>query len=92
MLINKGCYNPTPSAGTRWSMYSYNLELAEDKPATTPSGSFAYSPAIAYCPTSCLPCIRNWVTRRRSLPAPTSMPLAMTRSIRSRSAVDASDL
>ncbi len=32
MLINKGCYNPTPSAGTRWSMYSYNLELAEDTP------------------------------------------------------------
>jgi len=45
-MINKGCYNPTPSAGTRWSMYSYNLELAEDKKKQ--NGSFEYSPAIAY--------------------------------------------
>ncbi len=29
MLSNKDCFNPTAGAGTRWSMYSYNLELAD---------------------------------------------------------------
>jgi hypothetical protein len=30
MLGNKGCFNPTSGAGTRWSLYSFNLQLAED--------------------------------------------------------------
>jgi len=51
-MINKGCYNPTPKAGTRWSMYSYNLELAEDKPVkSSPNGpvtGFTYSRAVTY--------------------------------------------
>jgi hypothetical protein len=32
MLTNKGCSNPTAGAGTRWSLYSYNLALAETDP------------------------------------------------------------
>jgi hypothetical protein len=51
-MINKGCYNPTPKAGTRWSMYSYNMELAEDTPVKTlPSGpvtGFEYARAVNY--------------------------------------------
>lgn len=33
MLGNKDCFNPTCSAGTRWSMYSFNPQLAEDRAA-----------------------------------------------------------
>jgi hypothetical protein len=29
MLTNKDCFNPTKGAGTRWSMYAFNLQLAE---------------------------------------------------------------
>ena len=51
-MINKGCYNPTPKAGTRWSMYSYNMELAEDKPVKSsksgPVTGFEYSKAVKY--------------------------------------------
>jgi hypothetical protein len=51
-MINKECYNPTPSAGTRWSMYNYNLELAEDKPVKStskgPVTGFVYSKAVKY--------------------------------------------
>ncbi len=51
-MINKGCYNPTPKAGTRWSMYSYDMELAQDKPVkSSPSGpvtGFAYSRTVTY--------------------------------------------
>lgn len=32
MLTNKGCFNPTSSAGTRWSLYSFNLRLAPVDP------------------------------------------------------------
>ncbi len=27
-MLNTGCFNPTRGAGTRWSLYSYNLEIA----------------------------------------------------------------
>ena len=51
-MINKGCYNPTPKAGTRWSMYSYNMELAEDRPVKSsqygPVTGFEYSKAVKY--------------------------------------------
>lgn len=33
MLGNKNCFNPTSAAGTRWSLYAFNLQLAEDVPA-----------------------------------------------------------
>jgi len=33
MLANKGCFNPTAGAGARWSMYAFNLQLAEDDAA-----------------------------------------------------------
>jgi hypothetical protein len=32
-LVNTGCYNPTRGAGTRWSLYSYNLEVSPDTDA-----------------------------------------------------------
>ncbi len=32
-MLNTGCFNPTKGAGTRWSLYSYNLEIAPDGPA-----------------------------------------------------------
>ena len=32
MLTNKGCFNPTQSAGTRWSLYAFNLRLAPVDP------------------------------------------------------------
>src|SRR5512136_3054198 len=35
MLLNKGCFNPASSAGTRWSMYSYGLVPAENVPRTS---------------------------------------------------------
>lgn len=38
MLANKDCFNPTKGAGTRWSMYSFNLQLADDG---TPNYSYA---------------------------------------------------
>lgn len=31
-ILNTGCYNPTQGSGTRWSMYSYNLEIAPAGP------------------------------------------------------------
>ena len=37
MLLNKACFNPTAAAGTRWSMYSYGLVLAEDMPVVSPT-------------------------------------------------------
>ena len=40
MLLNKACFNPTAAAGTRWSMYSYGLVLAEDKPVGRGSGQW----------------------------------------------------
>jgi hypothetical protein len=33
MLTNKDCFNPTKGAGTRWSMYAFNLQLAESDEA-----------------------------------------------------------
>lgn len=27
-ILNTGCFNPTKGAGTRWSLYNYNLEIA----------------------------------------------------------------
>ena len=51
-MINKGCYNPTPKAGTRWSMYSYNWNSPRTSPSrAAPSGpvtSFVYSRAVTY--------------------------------------------
>ena len=38
-LVNTGCFNPTKGAGTRWSMYAYNLELAPDKATCLRSSS-----------------------------------------------------
>lgn len=32
-MVNTGCYNPTRGAGTRWSLYSYNLEISPDTDA-----------------------------------------------------------
>ncbi len=32
-MLNTGCYNPTRGAGTRWSLYSYNLEISPDTDA-----------------------------------------------------------
>jgi len=32
-MLNTGCFNPTRGAGTRWSLYSYNLEIAPDTDA-----------------------------------------------------------
>jgi hypothetical protein len=32
-MLNTGCFNPTKGAGTRWSLYSYNLEIAPNGPA-----------------------------------------------------------
>jgi hypothetical protein len=43
ILANTDCFNPTPTGGSRWSMYSYNLELAED-----PSRGFLYSDGVRY--------------------------------------------
>jgi len=33
MMLNTGCFNPTRGAGTRWSLYSYNLEVSPDTDA-----------------------------------------------------------
>jgi hypothetical protein len=33
VLLNTGCFNPTRGAGTRWSLYSYNLEVSPDTDA-----------------------------------------------------------
>lgn len=35
MLTNKGCFNPTAGAGTRWSLYAFNLRLAPVSPEGT---------------------------------------------------------
>ena len=32
-LLNTGCVNPTKTAGDRWSMYAYNLEIAPNTDA-----------------------------------------------------------
>lgn len=32
-LLNTGCYNPSRGAGVRWSLYSYNLEIAPNTDA-----------------------------------------------------------
>jgi hypothetical protein len=32
-MLNTGCYNPTQISGDRWSMYSYNLEIAPNTDA-----------------------------------------------------------
>lgn len=31
-FVNTGCFNPTKGAGTRWSLYNYNLEVAPNGP------------------------------------------------------------
>jgi hypothetical protein len=31
-ILNTGCFNPTRGAGTRWSLYNYNLEVAPNGP------------------------------------------------------------
>lgn len=45
MLLNSGCFNPTSGSGTRWSMYSYGLELAED---VQTGSTWSYSSAKVY--------------------------------------------
>jgi len=42
MLANKGCFNPTSGAGTRWSMYAFNLQLAEST-ETDINGALKYT-------------------------------------------------
>jgi hypothetical protein len=45
MLANKGCFNPTSGAGTRWSMYAFNLQLAQD---STPGSGYTYDAPRLY--------------------------------------------
>ena len=42
-LLNQGCFNPTSTAGTRWSMYSYGLVPAEEVPRRSANPKFQYN-------------------------------------------------
>lgn len=48
VLLNTDCVNPTSGAGTRWSLYPYGLELAEDLPPSGTVTTWTYSPAKNY--------------------------------------------
>ncbi len=76
MLANKGCFNPTTGAGTRWSMYSYNLQLADDGTA-----NYSYATPRLYLGNLLKSLYTDLVDVQRAWSAPMSMPSATCRSI-----------